>query len=50
MPRAYAADLRARVVADGEAGLGRVAAARRYRVGARTVYRWLAEARCEGRR
>ena len=50
MPRAYSADLRERVVADGETGLGRTAAARRYRVGARTVYRWLAEARTAGRR
>ncbi|HET6467135.1 MAG TPA: hypothetical protein VFG43_02040, partial [Geminicoccaceae bacterium] len=29
---------------------GRAAAGRRYRVGERTVYRWLAEARDEGRR
>ena len=50
MPRAYSADLRERVVTDCEAGLGRAAAARRYRVGERTVYRWLAEARHDGRR
>ena len=50
MPRAYSADLRERVLADCEAGLGRAAAARRYRVGERTVYRWPAEARHEGRR
>ena len=50
MPRAYSSDLRERVVADGEAGLGRAEAARRYRLGERTVYRWLAEARDEGRR
>jgi transposase len=50
MPRAYSADLRERVLADCEAGLGRAVAARRYRLGERTVYRWLAEARAEGRR
>ena len=50
MPRAYSADLRERVVADCEAGLGRAAAARRYRLGERTVYRWLHEAHHEGRR
>jgi transposase len=50
MPRAYSADLRERVVTDCEAGLGRAVAARRYRVGERTVYRWLAEARHDGRR
>ena len=50
MPRAYSADLRERVITDREAGLGRAAAGRRYRVGERTVYRWLAEARHEGRR
>jgi transposase len=50
MPRPYSADLRERVVTDCEAGLGRAAAARRYRLGERTVYRWLAEARHEGRR
>ena len=50
MPRAYSADLRERVITDSEAGLSRAAAARRYRVGERTVYRWLAEARTEGRR
>jgi transposase len=50
MPRAYSADLRERVLADCEAGLGRAAAARRYRLGERTVYRWLAEAHAEGRR
>lgn len=50
MPRAYSADLRERAVADCEAGLGRAATARRYRVGERTVYRWLREARHEGRR
>jgi transposase len=50
MPRASSSDLRERVVADCAAGLGRAAAARRYRLGERTVYRWLAEARHEGRR
>ena len=50
MPRAYSSDLRERVLADCAAGLGRAAAARRYRLGERTVYRWLAEARHEGRR
>jgi transposase len=50
MPRAYSADLRERVITDREAGLGRAAAGRRYRVGERTVYRWLAEARADGRR
>ena len=50
MPRPYSADLRERVLADCEAGLGRAAAARRYRLGERTVYRWLAEAHHEGRR
>lgn len=50
MPRAYSADLRERVLADGEAGLGRAEAARRYRLGERTVYRWLHEARHDGRR
>jgi transposase len=50
MPRPYSADLRERVLAGCEAGLGRAAAARRYRHGERTVYRWLAEARAEGRR
>ena len=50
MPRPYSADLRERVLADCEAGLSRAAAARRYRVGERTVYRWLAGARHEGRR
>jgi transposase len=50
MPRPYSADLRERVLADCEAGLSRAAAARRYRVGERTVYRWLAEAHHEGRR
>ena len=50
MPRPYSAGLRERVVTDREAGLGRAAAARRYRVGERTVDRWLAEARHDGRR
>lgn len=50
MARAYSSDLRERVLADCEAGLGRAAAARRYRLGERTVYRWLAEAQHEGRR
>ena len=50
MPRAYSADLRGRVLADSEAGLGRAAAARRYHLGERTVYRWLHEARHDGRR
>ena len=50
MPRAYSADLRERVLAACEEGLSRAAAARRYRVGERTVYRWLHEAHHEGRR
>ena len=51
MPRAYSADLRERVlVACEEEGLSRAAAARRYRVGERTVYRWLHEAHHDGRR
>ena len=50
MPRAYSADLRGRVLADCEAGLGRAAAARRYHLGERTVYRWLHEARHDDRR
>lgn len=51
MPAAYSADLRERVlIACEEEGLSRAAAARRFRVGERTVYRWLAEARDEGRR
>ena len=50
MPRAYSADLRGRVLADCEAGLGRAEAARRYRLGERTVYRWLHEARHDDRR
>ena len=51
MPAAYSADLRERVlIACEEEGLSRAAAARRYRVGERTVYRWLHEARHEGRR
>jgi transposase len=50
MPRPYSADLRERVLAACEAGLGRAAAARRYRLGERTVYRWLHEAHHEGRR
>ena len=50
MPRAYSADLRGRVLADCEAGLGRAAAARRYHLGERTVHRWLHEARHDGRR
>ncbi len=51
MPRAYSADLRERVlVACEEERLSRAAAAARFRVGERTVYRWLAEARDEGRR
>jgi transposase len=50
MARASSSDLRERVLAGCEAGLGRAEAARRYRVGERTVYRWLAAARDEGRR
>jgi transposase len=50
MPRASSADRRERVLADREAGLGRAAAARRCRIGERTVYRWLRAARHEGRR
>jgi hypothetical protein len=48
MPRAYSADLRERVRADGAAGLGRAEAARRYRVGARTVHRWLGALGADG--
>jgi transposase len=50
LPRAYSADLRERVLAACEDGLSRADAAARFRVGARTVYRWLAEARDGGRR
>ncbi len=50
MPRAYSADLRERVLAAGEDGLSPAAAAARFRVGERTVYRWRREARHEGRR
>jgi transposase len=50
MPRAYSADLRERVLAACEDGLSRAGAAARFRVGERTVYRWLAAARDEGRR
>jgi transposase len=51
MPGAYSADLRERVLAAGEEeGLSPAAAATRFRVGERTVYRWRREARHEGRR
>lgn len=50
MARAYSADLRERVLAACDDGLSRAEAAARFRVGERTVYRWRAEARDEGRR
>jgi hypothetical protein len=50
MPRASSADRRERVLADREAGLGRAEVARRCRIGERTVYRRLHEARHQGRR
>ncbi|HEX6015593.1 MAG TPA: helix-turn-helix domain-containing protein [Geminicoccaceae bacterium] len=51
MPRACSTDLRERVLAAYEAGEGSQAAvARRFRVGERTLSRWLRAARAEGRR
>ncbi len=51
MPRADSSDLRERVLAAYEAGEGSQAeAARRYRVGERTLSGWLRAAREEGRR
>ena len=51
MPRACSTDLRERVLAAWEAGEGSQAAvARRFRVGERTLQRWLQAARSEGRR
>ena len=51
MPRAYSPDLRERVLAACEAGEGSQAeSARRFRVGERTLQRWLQAARGEGRR
>ena len=51
MPRACSADLRDRVLAAYEAGEGSQAEmARRFRIGERTVSRWLRAARVEGRR
>ena len=51
MPRAYSPDLRERVLAAHEAGEGSQAeVAWRFRVGERTLSRWLQAARSEGRR
>ena len=51
MPRAYSPDLRERALAACEAGEGSQAEiARRFRVGERTLQRWLQAARSEGRR
>lgn len=51
MPRACSPDLRERVLAACEAGEGSQAeVARRFRVGERTLSRWLRVARTEGRR
>jgi transposase len=51
MPRACSSDLRERVLAAYEAGEGSQAAvARRFRVGERTLSRWLRAVRAEGRR
>jgi transposase len=50
MARAYSVDLRERVLAACDDGLSRAEAAARFRVGERTVYRWRAAARHEGRR
>jgi len=51
MPRACSTDLRERVLAAYEAGEGGQAeVARRFRVGERTLSRWLLAARAEGRR
>jgi transposase len=49
MPWAYSGDLRERVLlACEEEGMGAVAAARRYRIGERTVYSWRQVAHQEG--
>src|SRR5512147_1024463 len=50
MPRPYSADLRERVIMDCEAGVRCAEAARRYRIGERTVYRWVRVVHVEGRR
>src|SRR5512144_1153420 len=50
MPRPYSADLRERVIMDCEAGVSCTEVARRYRIGERTVYRWVRVAHVEGRR
>jgi transposase len=51
MPRPYSTDSRERALAAYEAGEGSQAQlAGRYRVGARTLSRWLRAARAEGRR
>lgn len=51
MPRAYSPDLRERVLAVCEAGEGSQAeVVRRFRIGERTLSRWLQAARSEGRR
>ena len=51
MPRAYSPDLRERTLAACEAGEGSQAeVARRFRIGERTLSRWLQAARSEGRR
>ncbi len=51
MPRAYSPDLRERALAACEAGEGSQAeVARRFRIGERTLSRWLQAARSEGRR
>ncbi len=51
MPCAFSSDLRERVLAAWEAGEGSQAeVARRFRLGERTLQRWLQAARTEGRR
>jgi transposase len=51
MPRAYSPDLRERALAACEAGEGSQAEiAARFRIGERTLSRWLQAARSEGRR
>lgn len=51
MPRAYSPDLRERALAACEAGEGsQTEVARRFRIGERTLSRWLQAARSEGRR
>jgi transposase len=51
MPRPYSVDLRERVLRAHERGEGGCTAlARRFGVGAATVYDWLVQARTEGRR